>query len=509
MPLKILNTIIKQYLTFRYKGIVSKAKNASSVQYQLLKNLVSEAKNTLYGKQHSFGLLKNYNDFKKIVPIVKYDDIFPHIESMMNGVENILWPGKIKYFSKSSGTTNQRSKYIPISNEFLRKNLIRSSWDTTTFIFNIDPSAELFHRKSLIMGGSLHSYDRNKDVVIGDVSAIMIKTIPFLGTHFYTPHYSIALLNNWEEKIEKISSQCSNEDITMFGGVPTWNIVLFNKILEKTGKENILEIWPNLKFYLHGGVNFEPYRSTFANFIPTQNFQYIEAYNASEGYFAIQDTKSNEGMRLLTDNGIFYEFLDADYVDNPDRNELTVTIDNVKLNKNYAIIISGCNGLWRYIVGDTIEFSSLNPYRLKVTGRIEQHINAFGEEVMIGNTDQALSKTLHELNLKIKDYTVAPYYLTNNSKGYHEWLIEFENNPIDVEIFEQKLDNNLRAINSDYDAKRFNDLALIRLKVNVAPKGLFNEWLKNKNKLGGQHKVPRLSNSRKYLDEIMQLEFKI
>lgn len=506
MPLKILNSILKLYLSMRYKSIESKAALAFNIQKQLLSNLVSEAKNSEYGKKYTFSSIKSYEDFKKKVPIVKYDDIFPFIERMMHGEENVLWPGKIKYFSKSSGTTNQRSKFIPISNEFLRKNLIRSSWDTTTFIFQNDPDADLFYRKSLIMGGSLHPYDKNKDIVIGDVSAIMIKTIPFLGTHFYTPHYEIALLDNWEQKIEKISSQCCFEDITMFGGVPTWNIVLFNKILEKTGKKDILEVWPNLKYYLHGGVNFEPYRLTFQKYLPNKDFKYIEAYNASEGYFAIQDTIREDGMRLLTDNGIFYEFLDVDDRDKPNKNELTLTIENVELHKNYMIIISACNGLWRYIVGDTVEFVSLKPAKIKVTGRIEQHINAFGEEVMIGNTDLALSKTLHQLNLKIKDYTVAPSYLTNNTKGFHEWLIEFEKNPEDIGVFEQVLDQHLRAINSDYDAKRFNDLALTRLKVNIAPNGLFTEWLKNKNKLGGQYKVPRLNNSRKYIDEIMQLE---
>jgi hypothetical protein len=336
----------------------------------------------------------------------------------------------------------------------------------------------------------------------------MIRTIPFIGRFFYTPNHEIALIDNWEEKIQKITDYCSREDVTMFGGVPTWNIVLFNKILDTTGKENILQIWPNLKCYLHGGVNFEPYKNTFESYIPQEEFLYLEAYNASEGYFAIQDTPKNNGMRLLADNGIFYEFIDTDDIEKSNANELTCTLSDVELNKNYAIILSACNGLWRYYVGDTVEFTSLTPPRLKVTGRIEQYINAFGEEVMIGNTDLALTKTLLQLGLQIKDYTVAPYFITNTSKGYHEWLIEFASEPQDINLFEQILDDNLRAVNSDYDAKRIKSLALNRLKVNVAPSGLFNEWLRQKNKLGGQHKVPRLCNNRKYIDEIMKLENK-
>jgi hypothetical protein len=501
----LFNYAVSKYLALRHTHLEQAISRAPQSQEKLLTLLLSEAASTEYGRQFGFSSIKTKHEFKARLPLVRYQDIVGYIEEMMKGKADVLWPGQLKYFAKSSGTTQQRSKYIPISNAYLRSNLIRSSWDTTAFIYHREPKAEIFRHKSLIMGGSLHHFPGNRDILVGDVSAIMIKTIPFIGRPFYTPDFDTALLGNWEEKIAKICQQCIEEKVVMFGGVPTWNIVLFNKILEYTGKNNILEVWPTLRFYLHGGVNFEPYRETFKKYIPSSDFHYIEAFNASEGYFAVQDT-NDAGMRLLTDNGIYYEFLAVDDLHKEDAHLRTLDITEVTVGVDYAMVISNCSGLWRYVIGDTIKFTHAHPLKLEVTGRIEQYINAFGEEVMIGDTDKALSIALRELNLGIKEYTVAPCYLDGSHKGYHEWLIEFENAPANKEDFEQKLDEALRQINSDYDAKRSADLALERLKVHIAPKGLFHEWLKVKNRMGGQYKIPRLSNDRHHFNEIMGLQ---
>ncbi len=508
MPPKVLNTAIKQYLRFRYDALKRKSLEAAEIQEAIMLNLVASASETKYGRKYNFGAIKSLSNFKENVPLVKYEDIQEYINEMMHGSENILWPGSIKYFSKSSGTTKQRSKFLPISDSFLRSNLIRSSWDTTAFIYHNDENASIFHNKSLIMGGSLHPFSENENILVGDVSAIMINTIPFIGRPFYAPDFETALLSNFEEKIERIIDQCLDENIVMFGGVPTWNIVLFNRILEKTGKANMLEVWPQLKFYLHGGVNFNPYRSLFKKYLPDENFNYIEVYNASEGYFSVQDDFKTEGMRLLIDNGIYFEFIDPDYLNDVQANLKTLSIDEVEADKNYALIITTASGLWRYVIGDTVKFTSLNPLRIKVTGRTEQYINAFGEEVMISNTDRALAITIEEFGLHVKDYTVAPKFLDDKSQGYHDWLIEFETLPDNIVLFENKLDDNLRSLNSDYDAKRFHDLALSNLKITTVSKDTFHHWLASKNKLGGQFKVPRLQNDHRLYDEILNCQKK-
>jgi hypothetical protein len=506
LPPKVLNSAIKQYLKYRYDAIESKSADALDIQLQLMNQLVSSAEDTVYGKRHNFYLIKNRNQFINQLPIVRYEDLQPYIDLMMQGQQDVLWPGSIQYFSKSSGTTKQRSKYLPISDSFLRSNLIRSSWDTTAFIYKNDENASIFHNKSLIMGGTLHPYSENKDILVGDISAIMINTIPFIGRPFYAPDFETALLSNWDEKIDRIANQCLEHNVVMFGGVPTWNIVLFNKILERTGKNHMLEVWPELKFYLHGGVNFNPYKALFKKYLPIEDFNYIEVYNASEGYFAVQDDFSKDGMRLLTDNGIYYEFIDPTLLGTSNDRLNTLTLDEVELDKNYAIIISTCSGLWRYAIGDTIKFTSLNPYRIKVTGRTEQYINAFGEEVMISNTDKALALTTEEFGIHVNEYTVAPIFLDDANKGYHQWLIEFNHLPQDLNEFSIKLDDNLRNLNSDYDAKRYKDMALQNLKINIAPQGTFLGWLKRKNKVGGQYKIPRLQNDSNIYNEILSTQ---
>jgi hypothetical protein len=506
---KVLNSAIRQYLKYRHSNITQRDGTEGILQESLRKNLVDSASDTLYGNKYEFRSIDSYQDFQKQLPLVKYDDIVDYIDKMMLGEINVLWPGAVKYFSKSSGTTKDRSKFLPISDSFLRSNLITSSWDTTTFIYHNDPESTIFYHKSLIMGGSLHRYDQNPEIMVGDVSAIMINTIPPIGRPFYAPDFEVALLSNWDEKISKVIERCLNEEIVMFGGVPTWNMVLFNKILEVTGKSNMLEVWPELKYYLHGGVNFLPYKQMFKQYVPSEDFNFIEAYNASEGYFAVQDRFGEEGMRLLLNNGIFYEFIEPQYLNYTDAGSRTLTIDQVSLDVNYVMIISTNSGLWRYIVGDTISFTTVAPYRLKVTGRIEQYINAFGEEVMVSNTDQALTNALNEFNVNVNEYTVAPYLSEASEIGYHQWVIEFDKEPIDLNHFASVLDGHLRKLNSDYDAKRYNDMAMANLKVINVPKGSFYSWLKFKDKLGGQNKIPRLQNDTLIMDQLLSHKYNV
>lgn len=497
-----VNEVIKRYLRFRFRTRIQDIKyDALNLQQLILRRIISNSFDTVYTKKYKLDSTDDYAEFKSKIPITTYEDLFPYINRMLLGEENVLCRDKINWFSKSSGTTNDKSKYIPISEDYIKENLIGSSWDTTCLVNNNRPNSRLFADKSLIMGGSIAPFRENSEVVIGDVSAIMISTIPNIGRPFYTPDFSVALLPDWNEKLEKIIDQCLKEDVVMFGGVPTWNIVLFNKILEHTGKKNILEVWPNLKTYLHGGVSFTPYREQFKKFIPTDDFDYVEIYNASEGYFAVQDLPGfDNGMLLLTNNAIFFEFIEMKNFDQGIME--AITLKDVELNKSYAMLITNICGLWRYMPGDTVVFTSLNPFRISVTGRTKQYINAFGEEVMVANTDAALLKTCQALQCEVSDYTVAPIFLDGQTKGGHEWLIEFEKAPLDIKSFEVALDKNLREQNSDYDAKRSGDLALINLKIKALPKGTFYQWMEFKGKVGGQNKVPRLSNDRKYMDEI-------
>ena len=463
--------------------------------------LQEKVKSELWSNMRTTKYVRSYgaNNIEDL-PVVAYDDIKPFIEQMMKGERDVLWPGTVDWYSKSSGTTSDRSKYLPITDDLFYQNIIAGSWDTTSIVYQQWKDATLFSAKNLIMGGSLEKFEGRNGVNIGDVSAIMIKRIPAIGKPFYAPDTNIALLKSWDEKIDRIIKTCLHEDVVMFGGVPTWNIVLFDKILDHTGKSNILEIWPNLNVYLHGGVSFEPYKEQFKKYLPKDDFKYVEIYNASEGYFGVKDTVDGD-MLLLTDSNIYYEFIPFDKLDDP--YEHIIALSEVELHKTYALAITTAGGLFRYLVGDTIQFTSINPHRFKIVGRTAQFINTFGEEVMVSNTDEALSMTCETERAIIKDYTVAPRYFANDNNPGHEWVIEFENPPVNIERFTELLDASLRKVNSDYDAKRFKDMALKPLSIQVASDGTFHRWLKSKNKIGGQHKVPRLANHRKYIEEII------
>lgn len=493
------NTLIKGYLKFRKYRIESMYKNPFELQDDVFLKLLEQLHQTSYGRLYKSEEIKNYKQYAQRIPVVKYEDLFPRIQRMMQGESNVLWPGTVKWYAKSSGTTNDRSKFIPITEENLFENHVAASWDAMAVLYDKKPDARIFDGKNLIMGGSLHHV--NDELITGDVSAILLSRMPAIGRPFYTPDFDTALLPNWEEKIEKMVQICVKEDVVMFAGVPTWTIVLFKKMLEVTGKSNIHEIWPNAKTYFHGGVGFDPYIDQFKKFLPSPDMEYYEVYNASEGYFAVQDRKHKKGMLLLLDNSIFYEFIAAENIDHP--YPPVLTLRDIEVDKDYCIVITTSSGLWRYIPGDLIRFVTVQPYRILVSGRTKHFINVFGEELMVHNTDEALKKTCDLTYSTIAEYTVAPIYMEDNNKGGHEWLIEFEQKPVNLENFEKILDDNLRSLNSDYDAKRYKDMALMPLKIKVAPKDTFHNWLKSKGKLGGQSKIPRLSNQRKILDELL------
>ncbi len=501
---KWINTFFRWYHRNRYRRIQYFMEHPHAVQKALLSDLIKAAVPTEWGKQFHFKKIKTPEEYARIIPIQNYESLKPFIQRMMKGEKNVLWNGRVKWYSKSSGTTSDKSKFIPVTRQNLKYCHVRGGWDAMTLFYRNRPDARQFQHKSLVMGGSLHRYDAYPNSWYGDVSAIMIYHMPYSARPFYVPDFETALLEDWEEKLRRMAIIGSKEkNMVMIGGVPTWTVVLLRKILELTGKENMLEVWPNFQGYVHGGVSFTPYKKQFERFFPSEEVSYQEIYNASEGFFAVQSEFSEKDLLLLLDNGIYYEFLP---MEEWNKNEPTaVPLWEVELFKNYALVISTNSGLWRYLPGDTVMFTSLCPYKIKITGRTKQFINTFGEEVMVENTDQALEATCRELNAIVNEYTVAPVYLEGNTHGRHEWLIEFEKLPVDIDLFAELLDKNLQQINSDYEAKRYKDIALARLSVQALPHGAFLNWLASKGKLGGQHKVPRLANHRKYVEEINTL----
>jgi len=498
---KLFNKGVKQYLKLRYNRIERMRIAPVEVQEKTLTSLLYRAKDTKYGKKHGFHEINDHASYIQNVPVVEYEDVKPYISKMMEGESDVLWPGVIKWYAKSSGTTNDRSKYIPVSEDSLYKNNVAASWDTMAITYHEVPDSEIFQKKSLIMGGAISAWEYNPKVTIGDISAILLHRMPAIGRPFYSPDFKTACLHDWEEKIRLMSQICTQDDIVMFGGVPTWTIVLFKKILKRTGANNMHEVWPNVRYYFHGGVGFDPYIDQFKEFFPDPDFKYFEVYNASEGYFGVQDRSNEKGMLLLLNNDIYYEFITMDELDKDVPN--SIPISGVELDTNYAIVISSSAGLWRYMPGDTVKFSSIKPYRVEVSGRTKHFINVFGEEVMVGNTDKALADTLKKFSAEVSDYTVAPIFMDKINKGGHQWMIEFEKAPDNLAEFEHLLDENMQKINSDYAAKRYKDIALKKLQIVPVSSGTFLRWLKSKGKVGGQNKIPRLYNSRKYVDELI------
>ena len=499
----IVNSIFTWYMKKRIHQIELFMKYPLDVQDEWLHTLISSAENTEWGKLYDYKSILNVQQFKERVPIQNYDTLKPYIERMLQGEQNILWPSEIKWFAKSSGTTSDRSKFIPVSEEALEECHFKGGKDMLSIYCNNRPNTQMFTGKGLVLGGSHQINQLCEDIHYGDLSAVLIKNLPIWAEYYRTPDMSIALMDNYEEKMDRMAEATIRENVTNISGVPTWTIVLAKKVMEITGTKNLLEVWPNLEAYFHGAVNFGPYRQQFKELIPSPEMYYLETYNASEGFFGIQDQSNSEELLLMLDYGVYYEFLPLENLE--DENPKTLSLDQVELHKNYAVIISTNAGLWRYMIGDTIHFTSLYPFRIKISGRTKHFINAFGEEVIIDNAENALTKACAVTNAKIKDYTACPIYFSGDEAGGHEWIIEFEQQPSNFEQFVDVLDQTLREVNSDYDAKRFKDMALKRPKVHNAPENLFYNWMKNRGKLGGQHKVPRLANTREYVDDILKM----
>ncbi len=502
--MKLISPVFKLLFKYRLNEIESFKKNPIEVQEKIFKELIYKAKNTEWGKKYDYSSISSILEFQKSVPISFYEDFYPFITRMMEGEKNILWPGEITWFAKSSGTTNARSKFIPVSPESLEDCHFKAGKDELILYIKNNPETKIFDGKSLFVGGSFNQIKNNPDIFCGDVSAIMMQNLPLWGEYLRTPSLETALLSDYEEKIEKLAEEASNENVVSIAGVPTWMSLLIKKVIEKRGAKNIFEVWPNLEVFFHGAVSFGPYQKLFEELLPSPKMHYMEAYNASEGFFAVQDDLSKKGeMFLLPDCGIFYEFILMSEFGL--KNQKTLTLKEVELNKNYVLVISTNAGLWRYVIGDTVSFTSLLPHRIKITGRTKHFINVFGEEVIVNNTDCAIALACEATKALISDYSVAPVFMENGKSGAHEWVIEFEKSPESVEKFKEILDKSLRELNSDYDAKRFKNIALGLPIINIVPPGTFYNWMKKRNKLGGQNKVPRLSNLRIYVEEILNM----
>jgi len=500
--MKLLSPAISRLARLRLRLIELWTSQPVAAQREVLQDLVTAAQYTEFGRQYKFNLLFSFKTFRQTVPVHEYDDLKPFIQRMMNGEENILWNTPIEWFAKSSGTTSDKSKFIPVSKESLEENHYQASKDVLTMYYKNFPDSDLLTGKGLVIGGSHQVNKINENIQYGDLSAVLMQNSPVWSNWIRTPELSIALMDEWEGKIEQLAQATINENVTSISGVPTWTLVLIKRILEISGKQYLSEVWPHLELYLHGGVSFVPYKEQFKQLIG-KDINYLETYNASEGFFAAQVNPSEEGLLLFTHHGIFYEFMPIEEYGK--KFPQTFGLGKVELHKNYALIISTTGGLWRYIVGDTVQFTSLNPYKIKVSGRLKHYMNAFGEEVIADNSDKAIAIASEKTGAIVNDYTAAPVYFSSNSNGAHEWLIEFEKAPADLKIFTEELDSALKSLNSDYEAKRYKDIALRMPILHALKTGTFNAWLKSKGKLGGQHKVPRLSNERTLLEEILQL----
>jgi hypothetical protein len=498
---KLLSPAISGLARMRLWRIEGWKTHPEDSQREVLQDIVTSAQYTEFGKKYNFSKLFTIRDFKKAVPIHDYDDIKPYVKRLMNGEQNILWNTPVTWFAKSSGTTSDKSKFIPVTDESLQDCHYKAAKDVLTLYYNYNPDSDLLTGKGLVIGGSHTIHQMNEEVHFGDLSAVLLQNTPFWGSWIKTPELSIALMDEWEEKIEKLALSTIKENVTSISGVPTWTMVLFKKILEKTGKSCIAEVWPSLELYMHGGVSFKPYREQF-NRLVGKPINYLEMYNASEGFFAAQEYPGDEGLLLFVDHGVFMEFMPVEEYGK--KHPHTIGLSKVELGKNYALVISTNGGLWRYLLGDTIRFTSLKPFKIVVSGRLKHYINAFGEEVIVDNTDQAISIASEKCDAIVNDYTAAPVYFSDNNNGAHEWLIEFEKEPANLEQFTKELDSALQQINSDYEAKRYKNIALRMPILRSLKKGSFNNWLKSRGKLGGQHKVPRLCNERMYIDEILK-----
>lgn len=498
-----ITKIISKVFESRLKEIDLYDTQAGEIQQRVMARLIQQAANTEWGKKYDYKSLRTYEDFKNRLPIQTYEEVKPYVERLRAGEQNLLWPSEIRWFAKSSGTTNDKSKFLPVSKEALQNIHYQGGKDAVALYLRINPQSRFFSGKGLILGGS-HSPNLNSThSLVGDLSAILIQNVNPLVNFIRVPDKKIALMDEWESKIEAIADNTIPANVCNLSGVPSWMLVLIKRILEKTGKQTLEEVWPNLEVFFHGGVAFTPYREQYKQVIHSPKMHYVETYNASEGYFGTQNDLSDPSMLLMIDYGIFYEFIPMEDIDKD--HPRVYCLEEIELNKNYAMVISTSCGLWRYMIGDTVKFTRKNPYKFVITGRTKHFINAFGEELIVDNAEKGLAKACAETGAQVTDYSAAPVFMDENAKCRHQWLIEFAKMPDSIERFATILDNTLKEVNSDYEAKRWKDIALQPLEVIVARKGVFHDWLAQKGKLGGQHKIPRLSNTREYIEEMLEL----
>ncbi len=501
--MSILPSVIRRINSRRLSQIDNFKKYPVEKQKEVLLRIIKAAETTEWGKIYNYSSIRSVEDFQSRVPVNSYEEFLPFIERSIKGEENITWPGDVKWFAKSSGTTTTKSKFIPISRESLWDCHYQAAKDILTIYTVNYPDTRIFSGKALTLGGSNKINQLNNKSIYGDLSAVLIWNAPFYAELVRTPSQRIALIEDFEEKLELIIKTTVNQNVTSFSGVPSWYLTLIRNVLSYTGKSNLLDVWPNLEVFFHGGISFTPYREIYSSLIPGNQMHYMETYNASEGFFGIQDIPSNNDMMLMLDYGIFYEFISADEVGSDSAK--VITLADVSRGVNYAMVISTNGGLWRYLIGDTIVFTSTFPFRFRISGRTKHFINAFGEELIVDNAEKAVEAACAATGAIINDYTAGPVYMGEKSLGTHEWIIEFEKPPDDLAKFIDVLDAKLKSVNSDYEAKRHKDINLIMPIVRPAPRGTFNNWLKSKNKLGGQNKVPRLSNSREIIEDLYKI----
>ena len=503
---KVMDFLTKTVLPFfryRLKQIESHVMHADAVQQKQLSRLIDVSKQTEWGKKYDYKSIRNYETFQERIPIQQYDDVKPYVERMLQGEQGLIWPTPVKWFAKSSGTTNDKSKYLPVSKEILWRCHYKGGFDAVALNLGNNPSSNFFGRKGLILGGSHKPVALNQHAHCGDLSAVLLQQLNPLVNLVRVPPKRIILMDEWESKIKAIVENTWNKDLNSISGVPSWMLVLIKALLERTGKESLTEVWPNLEVFFHGGISFSPYRAQYKALIPSDKMHYVETYNASEGFFGIQSDLNDPSMLLTLDYGIFYEFIPMSEIE---REQPTVLpLEAVATGVNYAMVITTCGGLWRYLIGDTIRFTSTNPYKFIITGRTKHFINAFGEELMVDNADKGMARACELTGAKVKEYTAAPQFMLNAAQGKHQWFIEFEKMPSSLSEFARILDSTLQQLNSDYEAKRYRSMSLLPPEIIPAREGVFYEWLKEKGKLGGQHKIPRLSNQRTHIDQLLLL----
>ncbi|QZT35803.1 GH3 auxin-responsive promoter family protein [Halosquirtibacter xylanolyticus] len=500
----ILQTLLSWFNSRRIEEIDQYTHHGEEIQKLCFNHLMDRAKHTIWGETYGYGSMNSHIQYKSRVPLQCYEDIKPYVERIIKGEENVLWSGKTRWFAKSSGTTQSKSKFIPITADSLEECHYRAAKDIQSIYFRSNPQNNVLGGKTLTLGGSHKVSSLNNNSSVGDLSAVMIENLPFWTDLYRTPAREVTLTEAFDKKVAAIIEHSLDEDVTAFAGVPSWYLVLFHKILETTGANDLNEIWPNLELFVHGGISFSPYKEQYKKLIPSSNMHYLETYNASEGFFAIQDVLSRDDMLLMLDLGIFYEFIPMDQFNGT--NSDTITLGDVEKDKNYAIVISTNGGLWRYIIGDTIKFTSTHPYRIKVTGRTSHFMNAFGEEIIIENALRALEIACRVTEADIKEFTAAPIYFTEDKQGSHQWAIEFNKQPKSLPLFKETLDKSLQEVNSDYEAKRFKNTTLNAPELLIIKNNSFFRWCKQKGKVGGQNKIPRLSNDRNFIEELILLE---